>query len=150
MRSSVNVVRDLIAGISPWDDIEAEHQQWALRWLESTDDVFRRIKPATPDRHLVSYVVLIDAGDGSTLLVDHINAGLWLPPGGHLEPDEHPADAARRETQEELGIEPVSAADPVQPTFVTVTQTVGIDHGHTDVTLWFLLIGHRVLAEACR
>ncbi len=91
----------------------------------------------------MSYVVLIDAGDGSTLLVDHVNAGLWIPPGGHVEVDEHPVDTARRETREELGIDPVFAADPAQPSFITVTRTVGRDHGHVDVSLWFLLIGQR-------
>ncbi|MEU4312510.1 NUDIX domain-containing protein [Nocardia sp. NPDC024068] len=42
-----------------------------------------------------------------------IKAGLWLPPGGHVEPDEHPARTACREVAEELGITvdltPVSA-----------------------------------------
>jgi 8-oxo-dGTP diphosphatase len=91
MRSSVRVVYGLVDGIEPWDEVEEQHRADTLRWLELTDDVFRRVKPATPDRHLVSYVVLVDGSDGSTLLVDHIYAGLWLPPGGHVEQDEHPA-----------------------------------------------------------
>ena len=69
--------------------------------------------------------------------VDHVNAGLWLPPGGHVEPDEHPALTAGREAHEELGI--VDASVVERPTFVTVTQTVGFDAGHTDVSLWFLI-----------
>lgn len=76
MRSSVWVVHDLVNGIEPWDEVEDQHRADTLRWLELTDDVFRRVKPATPDRHLVSYVVLVDALDGSTLLVDHIKSGL--------------------------------------------------------------------------
>jgi 8-oxo-dGTP diphosphatase len=135
------VVHDLVRGIQPGDALETEHQGATLSWLESTDDVFRRAKPATPDQHLVAYVVPIDLDDGSTLLVDHINAGLWLPPGGHVEPDEHPADTAGREAREELGIEPVFAHPSRRPFFITVTRTVGQDHGHTDVSLWFLLIG---------
>jgi 8-oxo-dGTP pyrophosphatase MutT (NUDIX family) len=70
------------------------------------------------------------------LLVNHINAGLWLLPGGHVEPDEHPAATARREVEEELGI--VDADVDERPVFVTVTETVGIDAGHTDVSLWFV------------
>jgi 8-oxo-dGTP diphosphatase len=31
-------------------------------------------------------------------------AGLWLPPGGHLEPDERPDEAAVREVREETGL----------------------------------------------
>ncbi len=143
MRSSVRVVHGLVDGIEPWDEVEEQHRADTLRWLELTDDVFRQVKPATPDRHLVSYVVLVDGSDGSTLLVDHINAGLWLPPGGHVEQDEHPADTARREAEEELGIVPVFAEDPPRPLFLTVTRTVGQDHGHLDVSLWFVLDGER-------
>src|ERR1700734_1457421 len=143
MEASVRAVHDLVAGIRPWDDLEREHREKTLTWLESTNDVFRRAKPAIPPCHLVSYVVIVDPRDGSTLLVDHINAGLWLPPGGHLEPGEHPTDAARREAHEELGIDPIFAEPSGYPSFLTMTRTGGLDPGHTDVSLWFLLVGRR-------
>lgn len=38
------------------------------------------------------------------LLHPHRKLGLWLPPGGHIEPHELPDDAAVRETQEEAGL----------------------------------------------
>jgi 8-oxo-dGTP diphosphatase len=107
-----------------------------MRWLERTDDVFRRVRPATPPRHLVSYVVPVDERDGGVLLVDHVNAGLWLPPGGHVEPDEHPAATARREAEEELGLADAAVGEPA---FLTVTRTGGVDAGHTDVSLWFVV-----------
>jgi 8-oxo-dGTP diphosphatase len=141
MRSSVASVYRLVSALTSADDLEAEHQREVLRWLRSTDDVYRRVKPATPPRHLVSYVVPIDPTDGSVLLVDHINAGLWLPPGGHVEPDEHPAETANREAREELGIVGINVDG--RPVFLTVTETVGIDAGHTDVSLWFLIDGRR-------
>lgn len=34
----------LVERIQPFDDVEAEHREAALQWLESTDDVFRRVK----------------------------------------------------------------------------------------------------------
>ena len=43
--------------------------------------------------------------DGATLLHWHRKVGLWLPPGGHLEPNEDPVQAARREALEETGLE---------------------------------------------
>jgi 8-oxo-dGTP pyrophosphatase MutT (NUDIX family) len=139
VRSSVAVVHDLVTRLVPGDDVETRHRAETLRWLEGSNDVFRRVKPATPARHLVSYVVPVDPTDGAVLLVDHINAGLWLPPGGHVEPDEHPALTARREAQEELGITAERAGFDEQPSFLTVTRTVGIDAGHTDVSLWFVV-----------
>jgi len=91
----------------------------------------------------VSYVAILHPADGSSLLVDHINAGLWLPPGGHVEPGEHPAATARREIREELAIEPVFIEDAARLSFITVTRTTGTDRGHLDVSLWFLLVGER-------
>jgi 8-oxo-dGTP diphosphatase len=127
------MLTDLITALTPADDLEAEHRASTLAWLASTNDVYRRVKPATPPKHLVSYVVPTDPSTGDVLLVDHRNARLWLPPGGHVEPGEHPAATAARELEEELG---VSGAATV-PIFLTVTETVGVDAGHTDVNLWF-------------
>jgi 8-oxo-dGTP diphosphatase len=143
VRDSVAVVHGLVAGITPFDALESDHLADTLHWLEGTDDVFRRAKPAIPARHLVSYVVVVDQATSDVLLVDHINAGLFLPPGGHVEPDEHPVAAARRECREELGIDADFADSGDQPAFVTVTTTVGIDSGHTDVSLWFVAPGSR-------
>ena len=38
------------------------------------------------------------------LLVKHKKTGLWMPPGGHIEPDEYPHVAAERECVEETGV----------------------------------------------
>ncbi len=135
MRTAVAAVHALVAALVPGDEPEAADRAQALHWLASTDDVFRRVRPATPPRHLVSYVVPMDRA-GNLLLVDHILAGLWLPPGGHVEPDEHPARTAEREAFEELGS---TAAVEEAPVFLTATVTVGRTAGHTDVSLWFPL-----------
>ena len=42
--------------------------------------------------------------DDATLLHWHRKVGLWLPPGGHIEANEDPMQAARREALEETGI----------------------------------------------
>ena len=42
--------------------------------------------------------------NGATLLHWHRKVGLWLPPGGHVEANEDPIQAARREALEETGI----------------------------------------------
>lgn len=43
-------------------------------------------------------------GPSGLLLHRHKLLGLWLQPGGHLEPSEAPADAALRESIEETGL----------------------------------------------
>lgn len=143
MKPSVVAVRDLIAHITAFDDVERRHQADAVSWLESTDDVFRRVKPATPAKHLVSYVAVVDLDTSSYFLVDHRNAGLALPPGGHVEPDEHPARAAVRELHEELGLAARFSVVGSAPFFVTVTETVGVDHDHVDVSLWYVVAASR-------
>lgn len=88
--------------------------------------------------------MLRDASDGAVLLVEHRRSGLWLPAGGHVEPGEHPADAAGREAAEELGVDAVLVDRRRLPAFITVTETVGDpDERHVDVSLWYLLRGSR-------
>lgn len=48
--------------------------------------------------------VFVVSGD-HVLLHRHRKLGLWLAPGGHIEPNELPDEAAIRETQEEAGID---------------------------------------------
>lgn len=133
-------IRGLVAQVAPADAQEDEHRARALAWLDSTSDIFRRVKPRTPSPHLVSYFLLIDHDQGDVLLVDHRKAGLWLPTGGHVEPGEHPAATVRRETREELGIRAVfSPVTGENPVFVSVTETAGPADRHTDVSLWFVL-----------
>lgn len=139
----VQQVRSLVAGIEPVDDLAGTHQETALRWLESTRDIYRRVKPATPSPHLVSYFLLVDRATNTVLLCDHRLSGMWLPTGGHVEPGEHPVDTLRREVVEELGIEArFDAETGAKPFFLTVTETVGDPAArHTDVSLWFALEG---------
>ncbi len=135
-------VARLISGLEPVDDLTRSHRDQALAWLAVTDDIYRRVSPATPPTHLVVYVVLQDPTDAAVLLVRHRKAGLWLPTGGHVEPGEDPRNTVRREAREELGID-VAGRIRV-PTFVTVTPTVGsVDTRHTDVSLWYAIRSSR-------
>ncbi len=67
---------------------------------------------------------------------------MWLPPGGHIEPDELPDDAAVREVAEEAGIDVelvgergVSVGKPrqlVRPAGIQL-ETIRPDHEHIDL-----------------
>lgn len=126
-------------GVQPFDDLERESQRDILAWIDSGEELCRLEKPATPPKHLVAYFVIVD-GD-HLLLVDHKNAELWLPTGGHVDPGEHPRDTVLREAAEELSIEGEFLREG--PVFVTVTDTVGKTAGHADVSLWYVLRGNR-------
>jgi len=135
-------IRSLVVDMVPGDRLETEHREQALRWMDGTDDLFRRLKPRTPDPHLVSYFSLVDHDTANVLLVDHVKAEWWLPPGGHVEPGEHPVATVRREVEEELGIPAdFSPLTGERPLFVSVTATRSPIDQHTDVSLWFVLSG---------
>lgn len=135
----IHQIKETLSSIVPFDKKEEEHLHFAKEWVNSGAGIFRLIKPATPDPHLVAYFLLLDPVQKKVLLVDHKKAGLWLPTGGHVELDEHPEETVKREVFEELSIH----ADFLlhNPFFLTVTKTVGQTAGHTDVSLWYLLKG---------
>jgi 8-oxo-dGTP pyrophosphatase MutT (NUDIX family) len=137
MRSQI---RDELMAIKPFDDLEREHLLDALTWVDSGAELFRVTKPATPPKHLVSYFAIVD--DDQILLVDHKNAQLWLPAGGHVEYGEHPRLTVVRELQEELGLK-IEAHSIQAPLMVTCTTTVGLTAGHTDVSLWYIVQSSR-------
>lgn len=51
-----------------------------------------------------SVTIVIRDPSGRVLLGRHANGGAWLLPGGAIEPEETPADAAVREAWEETGL----------------------------------------------
>lgn len=79
---------------------------------------------------------------GHVLLHRHTKLGLWLPPGGHVEPHELPDEAARREVLEESGLHVDLVGDVavdapgvqplVRPRGVQVER---IDEGHEHIDL---------------
>ena len=52
-------------------------------------------------KHFTASVYIVD-GD-RLLLIDHPKLGLLLPPGGHLEANETPVEAAHREVLADTG-----------------------------------------------
>jgi len=130
-----------IESIAPLDATEAAQRADALAWIASGAELCRIAKPATPPKHLVSYFAVVDLESMSILLVDHRNAQLWLPSGGHVEPGEHPRETVARELFEELGFHAAHEIGP--PLMITASETVGLTAGHTDVSLWYVVYAER-------
>lgn len=127
----------LVEHIAPLDEREASDRQNALDWIQSGAPLYRVQKPDVPPKHLVSYFAIVDPKTHKMLLQDHLLAKLWIPAGGHVDPDEDPAKTAARECEEELGFVAGFLGEPI-PHFITVTKTNGQGE-HTDVSLWYVL-----------
>ncbi|MCU0261647.1 MAG: NUDIX domain-containing protein [Ilumatobacteraceae bacterium] len=78
----------------------------------------------------------IVTGPRGVLLHRHKRLGLWLQPGGHIDPGETPWDAARREAEEETGLAVHFTSDP--PELVHVDVHPG-PRGHTHLDVRYLL-----------
>jgi 8-oxo-dGTP diphosphatase len=140
------IVENLVTGVSPLDERERRDQADILAWVRSGAPLFRTVPPTTPPQHLAVYFALLDDQSQALMLVDHVKAGCWLLPGGHVDDGEDPRTTVVREAREELDIDArfhQGLGD--QPFFLSVTQTRG-PHSHTDVTMWFVLRGDRAQA----
>ena len=138
--ATTKLICDIVSNIKPFDDIEKHHKEDILAWIISGVPLFRSGAADLPDKHLVSYCILFDEDKAKILLTDHKKAGLWLPTGGHVDPDENPADAAKRECFEEVHINADFWHD--EPVFLSVSPIVGNVAKHIDVALWYVLKGH--------
>jgi hypothetical protein len=67
--SAPEAVAALVEGIVAVDALESAHRAQTLEWLASTSDVYRQVKPRTPDKHLVVYFIPIDRARERILLV---------------------------------------------------------------------------------
>jgi 8-oxo-dGTP pyrophosphatase MutT (NUDIX family) len=85
--------------------------------------------------HVTGSAVVV--GPAGVLLHRHKRLGMWLQPGGHLEPGETPWEAARREAEEETGLRFEPWPSPV-PTLAHVDVHPG-GRGHIHLDLRYVL-----------
>lgn len=110
---------------SAWDEIEGIYS------LQGVDPAaiaqFKQLKKGQPSHakkegnldHYCSFFLPYDREKNYIYLGDHIKAGGWIPPGGHIEPGETPIGAAMREMEEELQV--VITPDQLEPFNLSVT-----------------------------
>ncbi|MBW3620231.1 MAG: NUDIX domain-containing protein [Actinobacteria bacterium] len=131
----MSTVRQLVAALgahAPRSPAEAHSVRRVLahlRWLPNPFD-----EDADPT-HVTGSAIVVDER-GRVLLHRHKRLGIWLQPGGHLDPGEDPATAAVRETLEETGL--VAAHPAGGPRLLHVDVHEG-PRGHVHLDLRYLL-----------
>ena len=96
-------LRPLLLDHAPRDEKETADRREMLHLLD------RLPQPFSPDQeiaHFTASALVVDEARTRTALVHHRKLGLWVQPGGHLDPqDVGIGEAALREVREETGID---------------------------------------------
>lgn len=95
-------IRAAVAARRPVDAREQDSIGEFVRQMDRLDDPFAE---AADPVHVTASAVVVTPDRSRVLLHRHKRLGLWLQPGGHIDPGELPWDAAVREVREETGLE---------------------------------------------
>ncbi len=105
------------------------------RFVEEFDRLDHPFDEDADPTHVTASAIVV--GLRGVVLHRHKRLGIWLQPGGHIDADELPADAAVRETLEETGLTVEHAAG--EPSVVHVDVHPG-PRGHTHLDVRYLLV----------
>lgn len=131
-------IRDDVVARRPVDDRERVSVE---RFLAAFDALSAPFDQEVDPVHVTGSGIVV--GPRGVVLLEHKRLGIWLQPGGHIDPGETPWEAALRESREETGLE-VRFAGPLDETGVPELVHVDVHaggRGHTHLDLRYLIDG---------
>lgn len=114
--------------------VDAREQESAARFLSELDRLDDPCSEAADTTHVTASALVVSSR--GLILHRHKRLGIWLQPGGHIDPGESAADASLRECLEETGLAAEHFAG--EPMLVHVDTHDG-PRGHYHLDLRFLL-----------
>ena len=132
-------VRADVAARRPVDEREAQSVE---RFLTAFDALAAPLDLESDPIHVTGSGIVV--GPRGVVLLEHKRLGIWLQPGGHIDPGETPWDAALRESREETGLAAVALAGPFDDAGVPELLHVDVHEGgrgHTHLDLRYLIDG---------
>jgi len=130
-------LRQLLAGRRP-NPVDEREAASIVAFSAALGRLERPFDQDADPTHVTSSAIV--AGPEGVLLLRHKRLGIWVQPGGHLEPGEDLAEGARREAAEETGL--VVAYPAAGPELVHVdVHPGGRGHTHLDLRWWLAASG---------
>lgn len=126
---------EICAAVAARRPVDEREERSITEFVAATRRLERPFEEEADPTHITASAIVV--GVRGVILHRHKRLGIWLQPGGHIDPGELPWDAAVREVLEETGLATVHP-DGV-PDLVHVDVHPG-PRGHTHLDLRYLLL----------
>ena len=131
--TSTEDLRILVEGHTPSSPREVAAQK---RFLAELGQLSAPCDEHAGPTHVTASGIVV--GRRGTALHKHKRLGIWMQPGGHIDPGERPEEAALREAIEELGL---AVAHPPAGQYLIHLDVHDAANAHTHLDLRYLLLG---------
>lgn len=135
-----SIIDDVLVAVRARQPIDADEEASIAALEHHVGDLLARgCDPFSQEAdpvHITGSAIVV--GRRGTILLHHRRLGIWVQPGGHVDPGEAPWEAALREANEETGLDLGFYEGHVELVHVDVHAG---GRGHTHLDLRYLLSG---------